>query len=89
MCEEPPIFTQVEEALLDNGWALIWDSDEDQAIEDRTAHKLIEGEIHGEPVIGQPGWYDYLDEEAEGGPLWYTIYRGRHIMAVYALLEEE
>lgn len=74
-------FTEVEATLLESGWELLWDSEEDQPVEDEAAHRLITGEVWGIEYL--PKWYQYIDLEAEGGPVDYRIYRGSHIRAVY------
>jgi len=69
------LFTDVEKGLLRDGWELLWDSEEDQPIEDETAHRLITGEVWGSEFL--PKWYQYIDHEAEGGPVDYRICRGQ------------
>jgi len=37
-------FTEVEATFLESGWELLWDSEEDQPVEDEAAHSLITGD---------------------------------------------
>lgn len=77
-------FSDVKESLLENGWELLWDSEEDQPVEDETARRLITGEVWGVEYL--PKWYQfvsYVSRGESGGPLLYNIYRGSHIRAVY------
>lgn len=77
-------YTEVEAVLRASGWELLWDADTDQAADDAVANKLIEGEIHGEPVEGYPpAWFEYTDPEGEFGPQRYRIYRRPSMTAVF------
>ncbi len=77
-------FSEVEAVMPVSGWELLWDADTDQAVDDAVANKLIEGELHGEPIEDYPlAWSEYTDPEGEFGPQRYRIYRGQFMTAVF------